>query len=251
MSSLAPGKLPRSWIDGTDPSEPRVQAWAYEPTTHVLRQSLVTHFEGPFCYLLVGQSQALLVDTGTGDADLRNAVDSALLDRDVGLSIAHTHGHSDHIGGDEQLAARPRTKMVDASAAKTIDLGGRTVDVIPIPGHEASHLAFYDRKTGLLLTGDSLYPGRIYVRDLAAFRESVARLIAFVAAGHPVSHILGSHIEMASDGTEYAAEARAHPREHELSLGVDQLKDLQKTLAAMGESVVLTRRPHYIVVPAA
>lgn len=250
MSSLAAGKLPRSWIDGTAPSEPGLQAWAYEPRTHLFRQSLQTHFEAPFVYLLIGETHALLVDTGTGDADLRSAVDAALLDLDVGLLVTHTHRHSDHVGGDAQLAERPRTKMLDPGGKSVIDLGGRTVDIIAIPGHEESHVAFYDRKTGLLLSGDSLYPGRIYVRDLAAFRTSLERLLAFVEAGHPVSHILGSHIEIAADGTEFEDGALAHPCEHPLALGVEQLHDLHATLEAMGNTVARTQRPHYVVVPA-
>jgi len=250
LATLTIGKLPRSWIDGTGGPEPAVQAWAYEPQTHVFRQSLQTNFEAPFVYLLVGSTHALLVDSGTGHADLRPVIDTALLDRDVQLLVTHTHGHSDHVGGAPQLAERPRTKLLDPAGKSVIDLGGRLVDVLAIPGHEAAHVAFYDRRTGLLLTGDSLYPGRIYVRDLPVFRESIGRLVAFVKAGNPVTHILGSHIELAADGTEYADEATAHPGEHELALASDQLTDLQKTLAAMGGSVVRTARPHYVVVPA-
>ena len=41
-----------------------------------------------------------------------------------------------------------------------IDLGDRIIDVIPIPGHDVLSLAYYDRQTGILLTGDGLYPGR-------------------------------------------------------------------------------------------
>ena len=40
-----------------------------------------------------------------------------------------------------------------------IDLGERVIDVIPIPGHDKLSIALYDRQTGILFTGDSLYPG--------------------------------------------------------------------------------------------
>ena len=40
-------------------------------------------------------------------------------------------------------------------------------------------IALYDRRTGLLLTGDTLYPGRLYVRDGPAFAASIQRLVAF------------------------------------------------------------------------
>ena len=56
-------------------------------------------------------------------------------------------------------------------------------------------MAVTARCTGLLLTGDTLYPGRLYVRDWAAFAATVGRLLAF-AEDYPVRHLLGGHIEM-------------------------------------------------------
>jgi len=38
----------------------------------------------------------------------------------------------------------------------------------------------YDRKSKILLTGDTVYPGRLYIRDWTAFNASVERLAAFV-----------------------------------------------------------------------
>jgi hydroxyacylglutathione hydrolase len=46
--------------------------------------------------------------------------------------------------------------------------------------------AVYDRATKVLFSGDSLYPGRLYVVDWTAFRSSVSRLARFVAEGNPV-----------------------------------------------------------------
>src|SRR5258708_20430386 len=75
-----------------------------------------------------------------------------------------------------------------------IDLGGRGIDVIPIPGHDQLGVAFYDRQTGVLLTGDSLYPGRLYVPDFAAFTRSTDRLGEFTN-GKGITPILCLHIE--------------------------------------------------------
>jgi len=47
--------------------------------------------------------------------------------------------------------------------------------------HEAAHLAFYDAETQLLLTGDTLYPGRLFIDDWTAYQASVAR---WAAAGN-------------------------------------------------------------------
>ncbi len=60
--------------------------------------------------------------------------------------------------------------IVDNQGA--IDLGDRVLDVLAIPGHHAAHVAYYDRKTGILLTGDHLYPGRLYVADFPAYVAS-------------------------------------------------------------------------------
>ena len=77
-----------------------------------------------------------------------------------------------------------------------IDLGGRIVDIIPIPGHDVASIALYDRLTGNLLTGDSLYPGLLSInsKDLAAYAVSAQRLADFVGE-HPVAHVLGTHVE--------------------------------------------------------
>jgi hypothetical protein len=48
----------------------------------------------------------------------------------------------------------------------------------------------------ILLTGDTLYPGRLYARDAPAFVNSIDRLIDFTRP-RSVSHILGAHIENA------------------------------------------------------
>jgi glyoxylase-like metal-dependent hydrolase (beta-lactamase superfamily II) len=249
---LAAGSFPPSWVDGTEAEgDTPLQSWAYEPTTYIFRESPRSHFEAPFVYLLVGSRRALLVDTGTGtvDVELHAAIDAALDGRELELVVAHTHRHGDHVGGDAALSRRARTTVVARPPVDAIELGDRTVDVLAIPGHEPSHVAFYDRKTGLLLTGDSLYPGRIYVTDLDAFRDSVERLVAFVAADHPVAHVLGSHIELSASGEEYDDGASAHPGERQLALGSEALDDLLATLRSMGATPARTRRPDYVIVP--
>lgn len=63
-----------------------------------------------------------------------------------------------------------------------VDLGGRELEVIYSPGHTPDSLALLDHKNGLLFTGDTFYPGPIYLftpeTDFAAYAQSVARLAA-------------------------------------------------------------------------
>ena len=75
-----------------------------------------------------------------------------------------------------------------------IDLGGRTVEVIATPGHTPDAICLFDRANGLLFTGDTYYPGTIWLyrpeTDLTAYGKSVQR----IAALRPqVKIVLGAH----------------------------------------------------------
>ena len=65
------------------------------------------------------------------------------------------------------------------------DLGDRQLDVLPLPGHEQAHILVYDAKERLLFTGDTLYPGRLYIDDWSEYRKSAQRLSAS-ASSHEV-----------------------------------------------------------------
>lgn len=91
-------------------------------------------------------------------------------------------------------------------------------------------MALYDRQTGLLFTGDSVYPGRLYVRDAAAFRASIDRLVQFTAT-RPVAHMLGTHIEQSSTPyVDYPRGTKHQPDEHVVELGRAHLLELQAAL---------------------
>jgi glyoxylase-like metal-dependent hydrolase (beta-lactamase superfamily II) len=66
----------------------------------------------------------------------------------------------------------------------TIDLGGRRLTVLHVPGHTPDAVALVDAAAGLLFTGDSFYAGTIWLyvpeTDLTAFAASVDRLAAMV-----------------------------------------------------------------------
>jgi glyoxylase-like metal-dependent hydrolase (beta-lactamase superfamily II) len=110
---------------------------------------------------------------------------------------------------------------------RTFDLGGRQLDVLAIPGHHEAHIALYDRWTRLLLTGDSVYPGRLYVDDPPAFAASMDRLVA-LAEDEAVRHVLGCHIEMSSrPGHDYPTGATYQPDEAPLAMTVEQLRQVR------------------------
>lgn len=241
------------------------------PGLFVLRQPACTHFEKPFLYLLVGRDRALLLDTGAGGIDVAGPVDSLLGawraahdGRPAELIVAHTHGHEDHVAGDGQFRYRGGVTLVGTDAASVqrffgldpraahatpFDLGGRVLDVLAIPGHEPASIAVYDRETGVLLTGDTFYPGRLYVRDTAAFAASTGRLVAFTAA-RPVTAILGTHIEQTRTAyTDYPMGTRDQPSEDRLELSRAELVTLDSAVQAMRGRFVRRRLPRFTIWP--
>jgi glyoxylase-like metal-dependent hydrolase (beta-lactamase superfamily II) len=220
-----------------------------------MRQAACTNYEKPFLYLLFGRDRALLFDTGAGRIDVAATVDTLVrgwLTRNgrtsLDLVVAHSHAHGDHVAGDSQFVGHPRTTVIGRDTASvraffgisrwpndrgTIDLGGRVLDVIPIPGHQPASIAIYDRRTGILLTGDTFYPGRLYVRDTTAFAESIDRLASFVRT-HRVTHMLGAHVEnSATPSVDYVVGTVDQPNEHGLDLGRAQLFELDSVVRSM------------------
>src|SRR6185369_11107098 len=109
----------------------------------------------------------------------------------------------------------------------------RILDVIPIPGHNEASIALYDRATGILLTGDSFYPGRLYVTDFPAFVASNQRLVDFTD-NKPVSHLLGTHIEQArTPYMDYPRGTAYQPDEHVLELSRGDLLELNEALSKL------------------
>ncbi|HEX5188459.1 MAG TPA: MBL fold metallo-hydrolase [Streptosporangiaceae bacterium] len=259
FSSGAPvaGDLDVRWIHGAA-GEPPIQVHAYDPHTYVLRQSKASNYEAPFLYLLFGNERALLMDTGaTREAatfPLRETVDG-LLDgwlaehprEDYELVVAHTHAHGDHIAGDGQFDGRPLTTVVPHEPAAVaaffgfsswpdevvrFDLGGRVLDVTGIPGHQPASIAVFDPWSGFLLTGDTVYPGRLYALDFPSFTASLDRLAEFAAA-RPVTHVMGCHIEMTrKPGRDYPLGSKYQPDEPPLQMTVAQLAGVRDAARA-------------------
>ena len=253
------GELPAQWlVAGPNCTEvPDWQIHEYNPTFYILRESGCTNYEKPFLYLIFGRDRALLIDTGAGAAVDTAATVQKLLVKwqkrnqhpdPIPLVVAHSHGHGDHVSGDKGFADLPNVTLVPATPdaeqkffgiakwpedAGSIDLGDRVIDVLAIPGHQPAHLAYYDRKTAILLTGDSLYPGRLYVSDFPAYLASMKRLVDFTA-DKPIAHILGCHVEQSSTPyVDYPTGTVYQPHEHELALGRANLLELMQALEGM------------------
>ncbi len=261
------------WINGTTASEPETQVQAIDADSFVIRQSVRTNFEAPFLYLFFGRDRALLLDTGAGGLKIRPTVDRLIAEwqakhgkRPVHLIVAHSHGHGDHHAGDDEFQGRPDTEVVGLLPAEvaaafhvtdwpnglgSLDLGGRVLDIIPTPGHQPAHIMVYDARTRLLLSGDMLYPGRLYVPldQFDKYRASADRLAAF-ARTHPIRALLGAHIEMTTTPRQdYPQEAPTHPAEHGLALPPSAIAELQAATHAAASPPVVDRHADFIVYP--
>jgi hydroxyacylglutathione hydrolase len=279
-----------TWIHGSHNcslnTDPPIQVHPFNGETYILRQSKCSEpgsagqpgpsFEAPFMYFLLGTTRALLLDTGASHSPaifpIASTIRKLLHDRAatlgkpvVPLLIAHSHSHGDHVAGDNQFHGMANTTIVPPGLVNvkaffglpqwpdgqaTVDLGNRTLDVIPVPGHEDSHIAVYDRNTKVLLTGDTLYPGLLVVDDWHEYVRSIARLKTFVDA-NPVSFILGAHIEMMNrPGIWFGLGTLFQPNEHILQLEKRHLIELHDALDVLGSQPRTDRHSDFIIYPA-
>lgn len=254
-------------------AEPAFQVQRIDADTFVIRQSVRTNFEAPFLYLLFGRDRVFLLDSGAGGAAVRPTIDAIIAGwcaehrrAAIPLVVAHSHSHGDHHQGDSEFSDRADTVVVGlaptaVAAAFGItdwprgighhDLGGRVLDIIATPGHEPAHIMVFDAQTRLLLSGDSLYPGRLYVPidQFPAYRDSIDRVVAFTRTRR-VRHVLGAHIEMRrTPGEDYAREAPSHRDEHGLELPYARLLELQAALHKIKGEPVRDTHDDFIIVP--
>jgi hydroxyacylglutathione hydrolase len=242
------------WNEGAkdcikDP-QPPIQVHRYNADTFILRENLCATYEAPFIYLLIGKTKALLIDTGAvADAKtmpLARTVISLLANGGsrLPLMVVHTHGHLDHRSGDDQFriladvevvptdldSIRSRLGIADwPNSIGQIDLGDRVIDVIATPGHYPSHVAYYDRQTGLFFSGDFLLPGRLLIEDTNADLASARRVAQFVEQ-RPVTYVLGAHIELDESGKTVVGTGY-RPNERPLQLTKQDLLSLPEIVS--------------------
>ncbi|HUA81994.1 MAG TPA: MBL fold metallo-hydrolase [Dyella sp.] len=255
-AASASGSLDMHWNNGaadcSKTSQPPLQVHRYDAQTYILRESPCATFEAPFMYLLIGADRAVLIDSG----DVADAKQMPLAQTVMGLLpargaekmpllVVHTHGHLDHRRGDPQFQSLPHVTVVptDLPHVKSyfgfsdwprgvaqIELGRRTIDVLPTPGHYASHISYYDRNTGLFFSGDFFLPGRLIIDDATDDLASAQRAADFIR-DRPVTAVLGGHIEMDAQGHLYDFGSTYHPNEHALPLSKQDLLELPARIA--------------------
>jgi glyoxylase-like metal-dependent hydrolase (beta-lactamase superfamily II) len=278
-----PIDLDVTWIHGHPAhrrnTDPPIQVHSVDAHTFILRQSKAVHPEAPFMYLLFGNDRALLLDTGaTSDSAAFPLLETvgSLADAWLGrhpramheLVVAHSHSHADHVAGDVQFAGRSGTVVVPSGADEVasffgmkqwpedvvkFDLGGRTLEIVGCPGHHPDAIAVFDPWTGFLLTGDSVYPGRLYVKDADVFASSLSRLVRF-AATRRVTHVMGGHVEMTRrPGRDHPPGALYQPGEPPIQMAPGRLSAVANAAATVGnrrgvfafDDFIIVHRPRF------
>ncbi|MFC4727028.1 hydroxyacylglutathione hydrolase [Coralloluteibacterium thermophilus] len=143
-----------------------------------------------YIWLLVSPAgDALVVDPGEAAPVLRAVADEGLRPRGILL----THHHGDHIGGVEALLERfdvpcvaphdpriPRaSRRVGAGDRAAFDAPDVAFEVIEVPGHTRSHVAYH--APGVLFCGDTLFSlgcGRLFEGSAPQMLASLDRLAA-------------------------------------------------------------------------
>jgi hydroxyacylglutathione hydrolase len=175
------------------------------------------YYQANYAYLIVGERRALLFDAGSGTRDITGIV--ARLTR-LPVTVMPSHLHYDHTGGIAPFTSiamidLPDTRadvtngkltpgryeylgMIDGLAppsfsvtewlkpGSSIDLGGRVLQVLHVPGHTRNSVALYDAATHRLFAGDFIYPTTLYAflpgASRAEYRATARELLAALPA---------------------------------------------------------------------
>ena len=148
---------------------------------------------GVRCFVLEGEKQTALIDTGMKITDIRSVVESLT---DKPLLLLNTHADRDHIGCNGQFDTvflgihelqhyQPNhfdQKLLPLYEGDCIDLGERKLTVYDLSGHTPGSIGFYDERNGVLISGDPIQKdGRVFMfgeqRSLVGYVKSLERLL--------------------------------------------------------------------------
>jgi hydroxyacylglutathione hydrolase len=173
------------------------------------------YYQQNYSYLILGQTRAVLFDSGSGTRDIGGVV--ANLTK-LPITVIVSHLHFDHLGGigpfgQAAMIDLPETRadvsggvfkpsryeymgLIDGRVAPSfrvgewlapgavIDLGGRTLRVLSTPGHTPSSVALFDARNRRLFIGDFIYPTTLYAflpgASLSAYQATARMLLGML-----------------------------------------------------------------------
>lgn len=177
-------------------------------------------------FLIVGVLRAILIDTGFLEDHIIDEVQKITNKK---VDVILTHGDKDHIGGlrdFKRCYIHPRDAhfidyplSINYIKEKDIfSIGDYCFEIIEIPGHSDGSIALLDRKKKLLLSGDSVQKGPIYMfgrhRHLDLYIESLKKISKY----QDIETILPSHHDypLSKEYISYCLQDAIALKNHEL-----------------------------------
>lgn len=143
-------------------------------------------------FLLAGEKKALLIDSGMQVHNAKEIAESLV---SVPVELLNTHADMDHVGSNEEFEffymnpaeasnyynSQKRTgTIIPVTDGDVINLGGRELEIITLPGHTPGSIAVLDRKNRVLISGDPIQDGDIFMfgiqREMHAYFLSLEKL---------------------------------------------------------------------------
>ena len=184
--------------------------------------------QGNVSYLILGDDRAIIFDTGCGEnEEVHGTKIKYIIDQNTTLPVTliQSHFHFDHnqnihefeqIGFPDLPALRDRVEenglfqfrqedlfygnypseiTVDEwfPMESDIDLGGRAIQLIHVPGHSDEAVAIVASSSKMILLGDFLYNGTLFLfhnDDLAVYQHTVDHLNSLLT---PEFRLFGAH----------------------------------------------------------
>jgi len=190
------------------------------------------HWEETHCYLLNGTECSLLIDTGLGICNIYDEVikltGQPIIAVATHLHWDHIGGHVhfpnfyaheaelNWLKGEFPLTIEQIKEMVVDCCdlpegydigkyelfqgtqkkllkdKESINLGGRSIQVLYTPGHSPGHMCFWEKGNGFLFTGDLVYKDTLFAHfpstDPEAYLNSLERIISL-----PVKRVFPAH----------------------------------------------------------
>ena len=141
--------------------------------------------------LFCGTEKAALIDTGMTAPNAKEIAEGIT---DLPIVLINTHADPDHISGNASFTEfymspneeenyrnfKGQGTILPVKEGDEIDLGGRVLRVIDIPGHTPGSIAILDEKNRVLVSGDTVSDSNIFMfgpmRNLDRYIESLEHL---------------------------------------------------------------------------
>jgi len=177
--------------------------------------------QGNSSYLIIGDNEAILFDSGTGEdkgKSITLVIESLTNQR---LTLLLSHFHFDHIGNIDKfpiiaipdLSSLKNRLTVDSILLLTnkhilskstksikitkllpvgeeIDLGNRKIRILHTPGHTDESISMIDSENAYIFTGDLVYNGLLLIEDCRKYEESINTIIRNCGSNY---RMFGSH----------------------------------------------------------